>query len=147
MKTLAIRKLHLTIILGCLTMTSAWGQKTSMQFDKMQIAQTDQNYQPIERTSKTKQQSGTIQIFKDEIRIIQSNTSNYQKFTITKYRNSVIAMNLQPQTLTATGHSACGNKMDRTSSWHYGLTSKSYLYLHLQRIYIRHPISEIAHMN
>ena len=67
-------------------MTSAWGQKTSMQFDKMQIAQTDQNYQPIERTSKTKQQSGTIQIFKDEIRIIQSNTSNYQKFTITKYR-------------------------------------------------------------
>jgi len=57
-----------------------------MQFDKMQIAQTDQNYQPIERTSKTKQQSGTIQIFKDEIRIIQSNTSNYQKFTITKYR-------------------------------------------------------------
>ena len=86
MKTLAIRKLHLTIILGCLTMTSAWGQKASMQFDKMQIAQTDQNYQPIERTSKTKQQSGTIQIFKDEIRIIQSNTSNYQKFTITKYR-------------------------------------------------------------
>lgn len=86
MKTLVIKRLSPTIILCCLTVTFAWGQKISMQFDKMQIAQTDQNYQPIERTSKTKQQSGTIQIFKDEIRITQGNTSNYQKFTITKYR-------------------------------------------------------------
>lgn len=57
-----------------------------MQFNKMQMAQTDQNYQPIERTSKVIQQNGTIQIFKDEIRITQGSTANYQKFAITKYQ-------------------------------------------------------------
>lgn len=69
-----------------LTTTLASGQKVSMQFNKMQMAQTDQNYQPIERTSKVIQQNGTIQIFKDEIRITQGSTANYQKFAITKYQ-------------------------------------------------------------
>lgn len=86
MNTPIINKLHFVIILCCLTITSAWGQKISMQFNKIQTARTNQNYQPIEQTSKAKQQNGTIQIFKDEIHIIRGDTPNYQKFTITKFR-------------------------------------------------------------
>ena len=81
-----MRKFHLVLMFCFLTTTLASGQKVSMQFNKMQMAQTDQNYQPIERTSKVIQQNGTIQIFKDEIRITQGSTANYQKFAITKYQ-------------------------------------------------------------
>lgn len=80
-----MKTFYLITFFCCLTAIAS-GQKISMQFNKMQVAQTDQNYQPIERTSKVRQQSGTIQIFQDEIRITQGNTANYQKFTITKYR-------------------------------------------------------------
>ena len=81
-----MRKFHLVLMFCFLTTTLASGQKVSMQFNKMQMAQTDQNYQPIERTAKVIQQNGTIQIFKDEIRITQGSTANYQKFAITKYQ-------------------------------------------------------------